>query len=321
VDDLRALPKANLHLHLTGGMRQATLVELAAVHGLTVPPPLPMGEAQPWEVFQALYDARRAAVRGAGEIHRIITESIEDNLADGCTWLEIQLDPTSYAPLLGGYEPVVEVALDAMEGKPCGLIIASSWARSGAHATELARLAARYTKVVGFGVSNDERRGRIEDFADAFRIAADAGLVSVPHGGFYEDAWHVRACVDVLGAKRIGHGITGMRDEPTLRHLAEHQVALEVCPTSYPPFGVASLESLPIREVLDAGVPVALASDDPLIFGADVTAQYAIARDVIGLSDKELAAIARHSISASTAPDDIKRQTLAAIESWSTAAP
>ncbi|WP_221761077.1 adenosine deaminase [Kibdelosporangium aridum] len=316
MDDLRELPKANLHLHLTGGMRQATLEELAAVHGLTVPAPLPMGEAQLWEAFQERYDARRAVVRSAEVIHRIITESIDDNLADGCTWVEIQLDPTSYAPLLGGYDPVVEVALDAMEGKPCGLIIASSWAKPGEHATMLARLATRYTKVVGFGLSNDERRGRIDDFVEACRIATDAGLMSVPHGGFYEDAWHVRACVDALRANRIGHGITAMRDPETLGHLAEHQVALEVCPTSYPPLGVASYESLPIREVLGAGVPVALASDDPLLFGANVTGQYRIAREMIGLSDKKLAAIAKHSITASAAPGDIKRKTLAAIEAW-----
>ncbi|CAM3834073.1 adenosine deaminase [Kibdelosporangium persicum] len=319
--DLRELPKANLHLHLTGGMRHATLVELTAVHGMTVPPPLPMGEVQPWEAFQARYDARRAAIRGAEDIHRVITESIEDNLADGCTWLEIQVDPTSYAPLLGGYEPVVEVALDAMAGRPCGLIIASSWARSGAHATALAKVAARYTNVAGFGLSNDERRGDVADFAEAFRIATDAGLISVPHAGFFEEAWHVRACVDTLNARRIGHGITAMRDRDTVAYLAEKQVALEVCPTSYPPFGVASYESLPIRDLLDAGVPVALASDDPLLFGADVTAQYTIARDVIGLSDIELAAVAKHSIAVSTAPEDVKQRTADAIATWCAAVP
>nr|WP_042186316.1 adenosine deaminase [Kibdelosporangium sp. MJ126-NF4]CEL17201.1 Adenosine deaminase [Kibdelosporangium sp. MJ126-NF4]CTQ91569.1 Adenosine deaminase (EC 3.5.4.4) [Kibdelosporangium sp. MJ126-NF4] len=314
--DLRALPKANLHLHLTGAMRPTTLAELAEVHGLAVPPPLPLGEPHPWEAFQTRYDMARSAIRTAENLHRVITEAIDDNTADGCTWLEIQLDPTSYAPLLGGYEPVVEAALDAMDGRPCGLIVTSSWARSGVHATELARLATRYTKVIGFGLSNDERRGNVKDFAEAFGIATEAGLISAPHSGFYEGAWHVMACVDQLGARRIGHGLTAMRDERAVRHLAENQVALEVCPTSYPPLGVASYESLPIGDLLDAGVPIALGSDDPLLFGAGVTAQYTIARDVIGLPDKELAAIATHSIMVSAAADDIKRNTVEAIETW-----
>ncbi|ALG15482.1 adenosine deaminase [Kibdelosporangium phytohabitans] len=310
------MPKANLHLHLTGAMRPSTLVELAAVHGLTVPPPLPMGEAHPWEAFQTRYDAARAAIRSAEDLHRVVTEAIEDNLADGCTWLEIQLDPTSYAPLLGGFEPVIETALDAMDGKPCGLVVASSWARPGEHATALARLAVRYTKVVGFGLSNDERRGSVPDFVEAFRITGEAGLISVPHGGFYEGAWHVKACVDQLKARRIGHGLTAMREARTVQHLADHQVALEVCPTSYPPLGVASYESLPIGDLLNAGVPVALGSDDPLLFGAGVAAQYVIAREVIGLSDKQLAAVATHSITSSAAPGDIKRNTVEAIETW-----
>lgn len=316
MEDLRALPKANLHLHLTGAMRPATLVELAAVHGLTVPPPLPMGEAHPWEAFQTRYDAARACIRTADDLQRVVREAVADSQADGCTWLEIQLDPTSYAPLLGGFEAVVEAALDAMAGSPAGLIIASSWARSGTHALELAQLAVRYPDVLGFGLSNDERRGTVADFVAAFEVARDAGLVLVPHGGFYEDSWHVRSCVTDLGAHRVGHGLTAMRDPATLAFLAERGVALEVCPTSYPPLGVATLESLPLRTLLDAGVPIALGSDDPLLFGADVTAQYVIARSVIGLTDRELALAARHSIEASRAPAEVKNATVKAIDAW-----
>jgi adenosine deaminase len=316
VTDLLELPKANLHLHLTGAMRSSTLVELAALYGLTVPAPLPAGQAHPWEAFQTRYDAARACVRTAGDLQRIIREAIADNVADGCAWLEIQLDPTSYAPLLGGFEAVIEAALDAMAGRPCGLIIASSWARSGSHARQLAELAVRYQGVVGFGLSNDERRGDVRDFKEACGIAGSAGLVLVPHGGFYTDAWHVRACVEDLGAHRVGHGLTAMRDPATVSLLAGRGVALEVCPTSYPPLGVATYESLPLRDLLTAGVPITLGSDDPLLFGADVTAQYAIARTVIGLTDAELAAIARHSITVSRAPQEVKTATMRAIGAW-----
>jgi adenosine deaminase len=316
VSDLRLLPKANLHLHLTGAMRPSTLAELADRHGLTVPPPLPAG-AHPWAEFQTRYDAARDAIRSADELKRVVAEAIEDNAADGCTWLEIQLDPTSYAPVLGGFEPVIEAALDAMTDAPCGLIIASSWARSGPHATMLASLAVRYG-AVGFGLSNDERRGRVEDFVEATQVARD--LIVVPHGGFYEGAWHVRKCVELLGANRIGHALTGMRDKEILALMAEHGVTIEVCPTSYPPLGAAEYAELPLREVMRAGVGIALASDDPLVFGGHVTDQYVIARDHVGLTTAELAAVARFSIEASAAPDDLKVRTVQGIKEWETAA-
>jgi adenosine deaminase len=315
--DLRALPKANLHLHLTGSMRPATLADLAARYGTPVPPAFTGPGTHGWSAFQERYDAARAALRSAADIRRVVTEAIEDNLADGCGWLEIQVDPTSYASALGGLEAVVETVLDAVSGAPAGVIVSSSWARSGSHATRLAEVAARYAGqgVVGFGLSNDERMGVVAEFAPAFRVAAGAGLLGAPHSGF-EAAWHVRECVETLGAQRIGHGLMAAADPATMALLAARSVALEVCPTSYPPFGLFELATLPVRALLDAGVPVALGSDDPLLFGAHVTDQYRIARDAIGLSDTELATIARHSITASAAPEPLARRLLEEIDDW-----
>jgi adenosine deaminase len=326
--DLRALPKANLHLHLTGSMRPATLAALAARYGLPVPPALDTGVVHGWEAFQGRYDAARAAVRTAADISRVVAEAAADNTADGAGWLEIQVDPTSYAERLGGLEPVVEAVL-ASAPPGTGVILAASWAQPPEVAMRVAALAARYAPhgVVGFGLSNDERLGRVADFAGAFRVAAEAGLAGVPHAGFYEAAWHVRQCVDLLGARRIGHGVTAYADQETLALLADRGIALEVCPTVYPPLGVvAELAALPLRALLAAGVPVALGTDDPLLFGAarepnqdhggaGLTDQYEIARR-LGCTDAELAALARHSIESSAAPAELRKRLLGGVASW-----
>jgi adenosine deaminase len=299
-------------------MRPATLDALAARRGVPPPPPLPP-TASEWADFQRRYDAARSMVRSADDIARVVREAAEDDAADGCRWLEIQVDPTSYAPVFGGVAPTLEAVLDAAAAAPLptGIIVASSWTRSGEHALELARLAVEYSGhgVVGFGLSNDERHGRVADFVDAFRVAADAGLVTTPHSGFYTGADHVRDCVELLGATRIGHGTAAATDPPTLALLAERGVALEICPTSYPPFGVHELADIPLRTLLSAGVPVALASDDPLLFGVGLAGQYGICR-VLGLSDDDLAGVAATSIRHSAAPTGLTSQLLSEVDEW-----
>lgn len=329
--DIRALPKAHLHLHLTGSMRLGTLHELAAAYGITLPPALRgtsvgwAGADRDWSVFQARYDAARNAIRSVADLRRVVRETAEDDAADGSGWLELQVDPTSYASRFGGPGGVVELLLEvcrdaaAVTGVGIGLIVATSWARTGEHAGALARLAARYagTGVVGFGISGDERCGRPADFAAACRIATAAGLIRTPHAGYYTAPEHVQECVQVLGATRIGHGITAVHDPSVLDQLAAKAVALEICPTSYEPMGVLeSVHQLPITELMDAGVPVSIGADDPLLFGTRLAGQYEILRDVLSLGDEELAVLARHSITASAAPAAVKRRLLAGVDRW-----
>lgn len=315
--DLRALPKANLHLHLTGSMRPSTAAELAARYGL---PPLPTVPIEPgvvhgWDAFQARYDTARAAVRSAEDIARVVREAVEQDAADGVGWTELQVDPTSYADRLGSLEAVVEALLDAARDLPVGVILAASWGADPQRAERIAGLAVKYAPygVVGFGLSNDERRGRVSDFVPAFRLVADAGLARVPHAGFYEGAWHVHECVELLGATRIGHGLTALQDPSVVALLAERQVTLEVCPTSYPPFGVTPAQGA-VPALLADSVPVALATDDPLLFGVGMVGQYEVARQAC--SDAELAAIAATSVGASHAPAGLRRQLLAGIRDW-----
>ncbi|MEV4756582.1 adenosine deaminase [Micromonospora sp. NPDC049559] len=317
--DLRPLPKANLHLHLTGSLRPATLVELADRYGLARPSPLRAGAVHGWAAFQERYDTARAVLRTPADLTRAVAEAAEDSAADGGGWLELQVDPTSYAERLGGLEPVVEAVLAGAAGRAAGIVLATSWAAAPEHATRVARLAARHAGagVVGFGISNDERLGRVADFVPAARVAADAGLLVTPHAGFYEAAWHVRDCVRLLGAQRIGHGLSAVGDPAVLALLAERGVTLEVCPSSYPPLGVtADLAATPLRPLLDAGVRVALGPDDPLLFQHGLADQYATARSELGCSDPELAELARYSIEASAAPAAVRRAMLAGVERW-----
>ncbi|MFE1829722.1 adenosine deaminase [Streptomyces yangpuensis] len=333
--DLTLLPKAHLHLHFTGSMRPSTLLELADKYGVRLPDALTAGEPpklratdeRGWFRFQRLYDAARSCLREPEDIQRLVREAAEEDVRDGSGWLEIQVDPTSYAPLLGGMIPAVEIILDAVDaasretGLGMRVLIAANRMKHPLDARTLARLAVRYADrgVVGFGLSNDERRGMARDFDRAFAIARDGGLLAAPHGGELTGPFSVRDCLDDLHAARIGHGVRAAEDPRLLKRLADRQITCEVCPASNVALGVYERpEDVPLRTLFEAGVPMALGADDPLLFGSRLAAQYEIARRHHGFTDAELAELARQSVRGSAAPDDVQAKLLAGIDHWLT---
>jgi adenosine deaminase len=333
VRELRALPKAHLHLHFTGAMRHATLLELAERDGIHLPdqlvdewpPELSAADEKGWFRFQRLYDVARSVLRTEGDIRRLVLEAAEDDVADGGRWLELQVDPSGYAARFGGITAFTDLVLDAVRsasertGLEMAVVIAANRIRHPLDARTLARLAAQYVGrgVVGFGLSNDERRGMTAAFAGAFRIAERAGLRLVPHGGELLGPEHIRVCLDVLHADRLGHGVRSAEDPELLDRIVAAGVALEVCPVSNVALGVYSdLTSVPLPTLLEAGATVALGADDPLLFGSRLLGQYASMRAAHHLTDAQLADLAQMSVRASAAPDDVRKRILAEIDAW-----
>ena len=337
---VESLPKAHLHLHFTGSMRPSTLKELAAKHGIRLPESLReqhllrlTPDERGWFRFQRLYDAARNCVRDADDMRRIVLEAAQDDAAEGSGWLEMQVDPTSYAPHVGGLTNALEIVLDAAReatattGCGVGIVVAASRIRHPLDARTLARLAVRYAgdgpgEVLGFGLSNDERRGATEEFAAAFRIAQRAGLASVPHSGELLGPDHVETTLRSLRPERLGHGVRSGEDPALLRRIVDAGIALEVCPASNVALGVyPTLAEVPLRRLVDAGARLALGADDPLLFGPRLAAQYAAAREVHGFDDAGLAHLARSSVEASRAPCDVRARLLAGVDAWLTGVP
>jgi adenosine deaminase len=330
---LDTLPKAHLHLHFTGSMRHSTLIELAREHGVHLPdaleqdwpPKLRATDERGWFRFQRLYDIARSVLRRPEDVYRLLKEAAQDEAREGSRWLEIQVDPSGYASRFGGLTATLELVLDAAEEAArsanigMAVIVAANRTRHPLDARTLARLAAQFVgkDVVGFGLSNDERRGRARDFEHAFRIAKRAGLLAVPHGGELLGATSVAECVDDLGADRVGHGVRAAESPRLMERLADRQISCEVCPLSNVGLGVVERpEDVPVRRLFEAGVPIVLGADDPLLFGARLLPQYELAREVYGFGDAEIAELARQSIRSSAAPDQVKKELLSEIDIW-----
>lgn len=319
-------------------MRHQTLLELAERDGIVLPdslvsewpPQLRATDEKGWFRFQRLYDVARSVLRTESDVRRLVLEAAEDDVRDGGRWLEIQVDPSGYAARFGGITAFTDLVLDAVRdasertGLGMAVVIAANRTRHPLDARTLARLAAQYAGrgVVGFGLSNDERRGSTADFAGAFAIAERAGLLLAPHGGELLGPDSIRTCLDALHAGRLGHGVRAAEDPALLDRIVEAGVALEVCPVSNVALGVYSdLTSVPLPTLMAAGATVALGADDPLLFGSQLAAQYATMRAAHELDDVALAELGRMSLRASCAPSDVLAAALADIDAWLAADP
>jgi adenosine deaminase len=322
--DLRALPKAHLHLHLEGAMRPSTLHELADQYGVSTP----MEADGRFETFIAMYRAACEVLRTPDDLVCLVREVVEDAAKDGAVWVEpAEWLTAGQAARLGlaHEEAVLEVVLDAARraerdvGVGVGIILSTNRTRPVAEALDLARLAVRYAGrgVVAFGLADDETRGTPELFAEPFSLARTAGLISAPHAGEHGGPESVRGALDALGARRIQHGVRSVEDAALVERLAAEDVCLDVCPTSNVLLRVVpSFAEHPLKRLLDAGVPLSLNADDPVFFGSGLLGEYQLARDTFGLDDQSLANIAATSIHASGAPESTKTEALAGIQRW-----
>jgi adenosine deaminase len=170
--------------------------------------------------------------------------------------------------------------------------------------------------VVALNAAGSEQTG-IEPFDDFFVRARAAGLRIVPHAGEWAGPENVWATITHYAPDRIGHGVRAIEDPALVAELARTELPLEICPLSNIATGVyPDLASHPFPALRDAGVIVSLHSDDPVMFGGWVSDVYAAAQDAWGLTDEDLAALARTSVDVSFADDTTKAILRRDIDDW-----
>jgi len=177
------------------------------------------------------------------------------------------------------------------------------------HTREVLRWAERLRPqgVVALGIGGDETRGPAELFGEIFREAREMGLHVVAHAGEACGPESVRKAAELLGAERIGHGLTAARDPAVLALLRERQIPLEVCLTSNVATGVlARIEDHPLPRFLEAGLVVTLNTDDPAMFGTDLVNEYLLAERTFGLARQQILHLCQNAIRAAFLSEEEK---------------
>lgn len=340
-EQIRALPKAEVHIHLEGTFALIDLLTLAKENGAPLPGPaatlFDVATHDAFEIpdvttggaeagagagglsgFLRFLDWQCGLVRTPDQAARVAYAFAVRQSASGIRYSDVIVNPTHWATWRGRELALLDALSagfdDAQADGLCAVGVAYSLLRSqgAVEAEDLVRdlVDRRPERVVALSVDGDEKAtGRTgEKFRDAFALAASGGLRRTVHAGESSGPEGVWDALDLLRAERIDHGVRSIEDPALVERLVGDGISLGVCPRSNVALGIApSWAEHPLPRLLDAGVLVTLNTDDPAPLGTTLEADWAVAAEQFGFDLIDLAGFAGRSINASFADDDTKR--------------
>lgn len=336
---IRALPKAELHLHLEGSVDPPTLSELSQRH----PTPLSTsnnrytniedsGRVFTEDEARALYQYGNFTgfllafktvterMRTADDYELVTYRMMQKLHAQGVVHAEVYISVgvvqwrgQEFAPLFEGAERGRKRGERDFGMSLCWIFDAvRHFGIDEARRVVDEAIRFKDSSVAGIGIGGDERRAGPAQFREVYEHASKHGLRLTVHAGETVGPEGIWAALRELKPDRIGHGLHAIEDPELVRYMADKQIPIEVCITSNVKTGCClALEEHPVRKLFDAAVPIVLNTDDPDMFHTDLISEYRIVRDVFHFSEPELREVAKNSFRASFLPESRKRELLA----------
>ena len=322
------MPKVELHLHLEGAIKPATLLKIAQRNNVDIPARDEAGVAQLFNyknfhefltVFMAL---ARSLIRG--EDFADIAYELGLHLADQhVVYAEVMISPAQYYTRGLDLDEIVQGAAAgfarAQRERGTRVNLAFDYGRQfGVEmAWRILEIAVRNRQntLVAWSIGGDEVGNPPEPFEEVFAAARRSGLHTMAHAGEVAGPPSVWGAIHTLACERLGHGIRSADDPRLLDVLRESHVTLDVSPTSNVCTGaVADIAAHPLRRLYDAGVLVTLNTDDPTFFGTTLNDEYRLAARAFNFGAAELVAIGLNGARAVFLPDDEKTSLLNRVE-------
>jgi adenosine deaminase len=318
--DIRALPKAEIHVHLEGCFERPDVEQLAREAGEQMPRMDVAGADL--SAFLAVLDWTCGLVRTQEQVARAAYRFATREADSGVLYADLIVNPTHWS----AWRNRLDAFVDALDGglreaeqdglPPTGVCLSLLRQQSAPEALELVDwlIERRHPRVVALSIDGNEaaagRTGR--RFAEAFRRAAEAGIHRTVHAGESSGPEGVRDAVEFLLAERIDHGVRASEDPALVRELADRGIPLDVCPGSNVLLGrYPDRRSHPLDSLRRAGVRVSINTDDPALMGHSLAGEYAETADAYGWDIAVLRELARTSIEASFCQPDARRRLLA----------
>jgi adenosine deaminase len=328
---LRRWPKAELHVHLDGALRPATMLDLARKQGIRLPADTPDALAQAMlvrhaknlEEYLEKYDITLSVLQTAEALERVAYEFVIDKAAENVRYVEVRYSPLLHRPALTLAQaieaPLAGVRRAAAEsGIKVGLIVCGIRTRQPAESLELAHAAAEYRAdgVIAFDLAGAERGYPAREHRAAFEYAARHGMACTCHAGEGDGPQSIHEALHECGAQRIGHGTRLAEDPALLDEVVAQKIPLEMCLSSnVHTHTVASVAQHPFRRYYQQGVVVTLNTDGPLTDGITLTDEYYLAHAALGMTPADLARVVLNTCESAFLPDSEKVALVSRVQS------
>jgi aminodeoxyfutalosine deaminase len=314
---IQAMPKVELHVHLEGSIRPATLLKLAQHNGMPLPADTVEG-LQAWYTFRdfahfvQIYDHVSRCIRTPDDIELIAREFLIYQAAENIRYSEVTYTPFTHYRLKGLTFTQQLAALNrARAWAEAELGVTMRYVLDFARKAPLEQaatvanwaIAARDEGVVALGLGGVEEGYTAVKFRAVFERVRDAGLARVPHAGETVGPASIWGALHAADATRIGHGVRCLEDPALVDELRARQIPLEVCPTSNVCLGVVRrLADHPLPRLLEAGLYVTVNSDDPPMFSTTLTAEYQALAQTFGFGPDMVERLALNAVRATLLP-------------------
>lgn len=276
---------AELHLHLDGSLRAATVAELAAEHGLTVPPDLRFHAGMGLTDALSRFAFTLSLLQRPHEVARVAAELLADATRDGVTTLEVRFAPQLHRG--ASMDVIIDAALEGLGGR-AGLILCGLYGEDPGVLGRLVELARTRRGVVGIDLAGGPaptHTFHLADYAPAFTRAKELGLGRTVHASEGRAPGEIRVAIEQLHAQRIGHGTTLLDDPAVVELVLAREVTLEACPTSNLHTGViGAVREHPLAKWLSLGVRATVCADNSLLSDVSTAQEFGRAAELDGMT-------------------------------------
>jgi adenosine deaminase len=326
---LKAMPKAELHIHIEGSLEPELIFELAQRNGVALPYASVEALRQAYaftdlQSFLDIYYAGASVLLTEQDFYDMTMAYLVRAHADNVRHAEIFFDPQTHTARGVPFKSVIDGIARACQDGPISASLIMCFLRHLSEDEAIATLEEALPfrdKIIGVGLDSSEVGHPPEKFARVFGRARNLGLHLVAHAGEEGPPAYIESALDVLGVERIDHGVRCLEDPALVERLARERMALTVCPLSNLKLRVFdAMGEHNLRRLLDAGLVATVNSDDPAYFGGYVNDNYLAAFDALPLDVEHARQLARNSFSAAFLEPGRKRAYLAEVDAFFAAA-